>query len=144
MSDFSAEDETPLPHPDDPHNEHERKIVNLHVSIWRTVQRLSRPLTQVPRFSSAQPYHPAYIAARVQFLESMVGIMASVLVQHKLIGIDALADKLGEVYIHDIEELQLRAAALHAAGFMAAAKSKPEPEGAHQTYYPPVVQEENS
>jgi hypothetical protein len=118
MMDTSAEDQ-PDPAPEDPLHEHERQLHELHLSIWAQIQRARRvPGWPTPRYATAQPYHPAYNATRVAMLESMVGVLAGLLFTKGVLDPQAFTDKLGEVYIHDLDELRLRGATLNAASFL--------------------------
>ena len=128
MSEFPGKDE-----PDDPEHPlktHEDKIDALHLSIFAMVQRAAgNPLYwKLPRYESAKAYHPAYTASRIQQLESLVGTMAAVMLEAGIMTEEKLTNMLGQTYVTDIKELELRGAALNATVFLGASKAQRERE----------------
>jgi hypothetical protein len=111
----------PAPEPE-PFEAERSRMDRLHFAIWGALGR-KPPLTPTPN-TTQQPYHPAYMASRLQQLETVVGVLAAILLDKGLVTQDELFALLGETYAGQLQDLELHAA-IHNVAYRLAPFAKP-------------------
>ena len=83
------------------------ELDRLHLSIWRTLHRMPHNKGEVN--PAHRTYHPAYLASRVQQLETMVGALLALLLQKYPTMQQELFALMGEAYEAHVQDLELHA-----------------------------------
>lgn len=112
----------PVPTPE-PFEAERSRLDRLHFAIWGHLNR-KPPLTPTPN-TAQQPYHPAYVASRIQQLETLVGVLVALMLNKGLIDQDELFAMLGDIYADQLQEMELHAA-IHNVAFRLAPFAKPK------------------